>query len=509
MRSPVRSTAPFAILWLASALPHGSRSAFAVPTQETAYQNDSLGIYVYKDGRDPRTFWYRPIPTLFQENGKTKLISRTLGDGRIEFTFHVVPRFPRAYLELVRGNIPTITSLSQLKPVQITQFGVMVDRYQVKALSEPVTHLQYLDQMFPVSIPLDAGQREDFLQFYDSFPGVRADAILYYKAEGVTAELTVQVSCKEVFQALDINNTGKWKFTAAEIGSATQDYSVNTNVRIRSKGNLTNEAAMNVISRCFLRAPAGDAAPAPAWGGGGTGAVCADGFPPPCPAGSPSTPMSHEWGAPGAPPAPQALGNPGLQFVFRRDLSNNDVRFNFSHDQVADRDDSEKVPLYLREHPESKGEGLRATPLPDHAFVLDRRATERKPFRTGLMIRSGDQHTIDMTFSFARKVWSLETMLLDALRPLVWQQDWEAPHDSVKFRVGNSAWSPASRRFVIDEEFAFEGELQLRVDIDHLVAKIPADKRRTIFSRYGRAQLYPEFRLRTHGMHFSGLRVPE
>jgi hypothetical protein len=237
--------------WLISWVSEG---AHAVPTQSEVYRNDELGVVVYKDSEDPAIFWYLPMVRLYKANdGSTQFRKRVNAEGNTQYTFFLVPEFSDAVAQFVANEIPGLQRRSQLKPVYAKKFAVQVPLFNMLAESQEVTDYRYLNQPQLVRLTLTPDQAADFEDLFSVQPGVPANVILYYESERVSKYLSIELTYKEVYNALNIGGTGRYTYTRAEIESGISNYLSNKYLHIRRKGEIQIPEIVNrVITECFV-----------------------------------------------------------------------------------------------------------------------------------------------------------------------------------------------------------------------------------------------------------------
>jgi hypothetical protein len=232
-----------------------SSAAWAVPTRQEAYRNDELGVVVYRDSEDTEIFWYLPILKPYMESGHVAFRKRARTNGNTDYTFYLLPQFPQELVEFVANEIPGLHNRQQLKPVKAKRFGLQVKQFNVAALSDEVTDYRYLNQPQMVRLSLSTDDSADFDDLFSSTPGVPVNMAIYYDSEFVQKYLKIELSYKEVYDAMNIAASGRYTFTKAEISAQMSNYLSNKYLSIKSKGDLKiPEIIEKVITQCFTPA---------------------------------------------------------------------------------------------------------------------------------------------------------------------------------------------------------------------------------------------------------------
>lgn len=227
-------------------------SAWSMPTGKEVYRNDDMGVVVYTDSVDTGVFWYLPMVQLDQKDGKVNYRSRKRADGNVDLTFYVLPHFTKEMSEFVSREIPGLHNRNQLKPVQAKRFGFQSKEFNLLAMSDEVTDRQYINRPQMIRMTLTPDQNEDFMDLFTSSPGVPVNMVIYYEAEKMEKFLNIELSYKDVYDAMNIGATGKYKFTKAEISVNMEKFIVNRYLHVRRKGDLKMpEIVERVISECF------------------------------------------------------------------------------------------------------------------------------------------------------------------------------------------------------------------------------------------------------------------
>lgn len=506
---------------------------WAVPTRQEAYRNDDLGVVVFRDSSDSEVYWYLPVLKPYAENGKIVSRKRQRENGNTDFTFYLVPQFPVELAEFVAGEIPGLHNRQQLKPVMAKRFGLQVKQYSVSALSDEVTDYRYLNQPQLVRLSLNSDDAADFEDLFSAAPGVPVNMAITYEAERVEKYLQIELSFKEVFDAMNIAASGRYTFTKGEIEAKVSNYLSNKYLTIKSKGDLKiPEIVEKVIAQCFtpahvpvaprasgggridgFSAPIGALSGTPAGGatdamrrngeteaklrqrGGstaeeGTGGVGGgrstrtpargqddededdsdDFVSRPRPTG---TPTVSGVGRGTAPSSTSGAANEGsLEFTFKRELATRTERFLYMQQQMADTQEISVIPAYLTEFPAQTASRM-VTPLESRTARVLAEHDAAHPLHTGLFVRQGDQWTINAAFTLtARSPYG--NGKLEYYR---WDAAWPKTDGDLYYRVGNGPWIKVNARAMVGSDILQSGELQFYLDRSAIWSKLPAKYR--------------------------------
>lgn len=503
-----------------------SNLTFAVPMREELYRNDRLGVVVYKDSQQSDVFWYLPQMKLYENRGQVVHYERAEANNVAHYLY-VVPTMTDDMLTYLAGEIPGARSRSQFKPLIVTRFGVQVPQFGLGFLGETVTDFRYINSPQLLKMTLPQGQSEELNFFLQNNPGVQANIIMYFESERMDKYLTIELSHKEVANALSVGVGGSYRFTRAQIENAVGDYVSRKYMTMRSKGDLPIPDIVNkTIEECFTpvrRAGTSGGSTPPRTQqqlaivnsqayrqnenlsrlidreeqnlnsdfssqsiyGGDIRIGIPDGpVPPPTrapgtpstggttpPTGTPTTP----GGGPTTPTAPTPnSSDPSLMFTFKRELINSDRKFIFRQEHFTDAVEVVVSPLYLRSTVDTSQNNVRVTAIPRQTMVVRHDNTRTSPLNTGIRMDRNTQLVIDSEFTyFARSSYR------DRLGEKLWLNNWPSPKGDLYYRIGDGPWVAVNGRVVIDSETISEGELQLALDRESIWQKIPVEYRRS------------------------------
>jgi hypothetical protein len=487
--------------------------AYAVPSREEAYRSDRLKIIVYKDSQDPGVFWYTPPLKLYENEGKVVFYRRTRDD-KVQYYFYIVPYMTDDLIEVLAGEIPGIQNKTQLKPITASRFGVQVKQFDTLSLGDKMTDDQYLNQPQLVRVTLPAAQADDFDFFIQNKPGVQANVLIHYDSERMDKYLNIELSYKEIYNAMNIGVSGQYRFTRAQIESAVTDYLSKKYFTIKSKGDIPIPEIVNkVIEECFTpykRTDKKDKSKYPDWG---------DWINPPesgvaaalwdlqeatvdsllaCPADTLEVTGTDNWDPPknnsssrgrngdlpwddkpGDNKPKPPMGSSGgatdelsIQFTFKKELATSDKSFYYKQQHYVDSTEIVSIPIFLTLTPSGVATKAQITALEKKDFVVEYTNEQTKPSSPGINVGADEQYIINAVYSYSAQ---------SAYEPKVtwyrWPSNWPSPDEDLYFRVGTGPWNKVNGRTVIKAEGIFRGELQFYLDRKKLWEKIPADYR--------------------------------
>ncbi len=500
----------------------GMASAYAVPTRDEVYRSDRLNTVIYKDSQDPNVFWYLPPVRLYEAEGKVVNYRRVKGD-KVNYYFYVQAYMNDELIDLLAGEIPGLQNKTQLKPVIARQFGIQVKQFGAAAMGEKITDFHYLNQPQLISFSLDASAADDFDFFVANKPGIQANVLFDYESERMDKYLNIELTYKEVYDALNIGATGKYKFTKAEIAISITDLVAKKYLNVKSKGDIAIPDIVNkAIEECFtpykktnptvdqkktykdwdnwfatevpqtpevLDAlskqaltqellsggawdPTGDDAP---WGTnppkGSSGASGTSGS-----SGS-SGSRGSDSGWPGNGNGngngnnSADNGDLSLQFTFKKELSNVDKAFYYNQTHFVDASEVAAIPVYLSTAPAAVKSKMKVTPLAKRTFIVESTNEANKPFSSGITVGEDEQYIINAVFAFSAR--SAYDTTLNWYR---WSgKTWPSVDDELYYRVGTGQWNKVNGRTIIKTEGIYRGALEFYLDRKHIWEKIPAD----------------------------------
>lgn len=480
------------VLAVAAAATLSSSSTFAAPTREEVYRSDRLHTVIYRDGQDPNVYWFLPPIKLYENEGKVVYYRRPSGD-KINYYFYIQPFMNDDLINLLSGEVPGLQGRSQLKPVIARQFGIQVKQFNATAMGDKITDFHYINQPQLIKVSLDAKDADEFDFFLANKPGIQADVLFNYEMDRAEKYLTIQLSHKEVYNALNIGATGQYQFSRAQIEKSITSYISNKYITVRSKGDIAIPEIINkVIEECFtpyekkdekkkkddwrdwLMAPSEVKSSTSGaadkqkellqtldsgWDGGWGKDDDDD------PWGHPS----GSSGSSGAPSVPK--GAAAVQFTFKRDLINSDKVFYYSHQQFVTAEETASIPVYLSTLPSELKTRVKASPLPRRELIVEYTNEEAKPLRTGIFINPDEQYDINAVFAFsANSAYSS-----GSAKWYRWAGTWPSPDEELYYRIGRGQWNRVNRHAAIKIEGIHTGELQFYLDRKKLWEKIPAD----------------------------------
>ena len=497
----------------------GMASAHAVPTRDEVYRSERLSTVVYKDSQDANVFWYLPPIKLYEVDGKVVTYRRVKGD-KTNYYFYIQPFMNDELIDLLAGEIPGLQNKTQLKPVIARQFGIQVKQFNAAAMGDKITDFHYLNQPQLISFSLDASAAEDFDFFVANKPGIQANVLFDYESERMDKYLNIELTYKEVYDALNIGVTGKYKFTKAEISATISDLVAKKYLTIKSKGDIPIPDIVNkAIEECFtpykkttltdsqkktykdwdnwlatelpqtpevldavskqvdtleLLAggawdPSTDDAP---WGTnppkGSSGASGTS--------GSSGSSGSRGGGNSGGWPGGGGSSNGdnsdmSIQFTFKKELANVDKSFYYNQSHFVDASEVAAIPVYLSTAPAAVKAKVKVTPLAKRDFVVEYTNEQTKPFSSGITVGEDEQYIINAVFAFsARSAYD------SALKWYRWSgKTWPSVDDELYYRVGTGQWNKVNGRTVIKTETIYRGALEFYLDRKHIWEKVPAD----------------------------------
>ncbi|MBI3542029.1 MAG: hypothetical protein HY075_01960 [Deltaproteobacteria bacterium] len=492
-------------------------SAFAVPGHEEAYRSDRLGVVIYKDGGDPNVFWYLPPLKLYEADGKIVSYRRPKGT-KVDYYFYIVPYMTNDLVDLLAGEVPNLQNKSQLRPVIAQQFGIQVKQFDTAAMGEKITDFHYVNQPQLIKFSLEAGSAEDFDFFIQNKPGIQANVLFTFQAEHEDKYLKIELSYKEVYDAMNIGATGKYSFAKAEIAYKIENYISKKYFNVKSKGDIPIPDIVNkVIEECFtpyqkqkeqqnkkkpswedwLVSPDAPAEAHAEWekqadalalvedhasiGPSGWDPGSDDWGKPAGPSGSSgasgssgSSGSSGGWGSGTGSKPGSGLGGAGdvsIEFTFKKELANSEKAFYYSQQHYVDASETASLPVYLSLMPSAKTSSTKVTPLTKHTLVVEStNANVNKALTTGINVQPDEQYIINAAFTFsARSAYD------QSLKWYRWQSAWPSIDEDLYYRVGNSPWNKVGGRAIVKTDSIYHGELQFYLDREHIWSKIPAD----------------------------------
>ncbi len=501
---------------LAVVLLAATQQAGAVPSQIRAYQNDDVGITVLKDTQDKDVYWFLPQLRLYTENDQVAYRKRMLRSGQTEFTFFIVPYFSDELRDFVVQELGTIESKDQLFPVQAKKFAIQIKDYNVLATSDDIdtaiTNYQYLNKPQMIRMLLTEEQAEDFEYLYNSAPGMPANVVLYYEGERLKNYATIELSYKEVFDALNVGGSAKYEFVQAEIEYAVTNYVANKYLKIVSKGDIKMPEIVNkVIEECFT--PVAKAKVSKGSGGreekwlwngpkkkgkwlamteqalrSGDAVLLeerailsraqfkdaeeeeAEGEDAPVVRRVP--PIGRRT-LDDTKPVAKSAPKGDVKFRFKKELVNRTDAFFYQQLEMRDSSEVVVMPAYLTKFAAQQAARV-VTRLPSYKGYVTYLATQADPAVTEIRVKSGDQIVISAAFQFAADSGCDWGNKVSYYR---WDASWPKTDGDFYYRVGDGNWKPVNGRVVIKSTHAQSGALQFYVDREAIWKRIPSDWR--------------------------------
>jgi hypothetical protein len=506
-------------------------NAFAVPSDKEAWSSIEYGIKVYKDAVDNDIYWFIPklrFEAIGGEN-KTLLRSKKLENGSTEYTVRIVPYFSKDLRELVAQNISNIRQDSQLKPVVAKSIGISLPDFGFKFTSANVTNFQYLDAPRVLKFTLPASDAETFDMLYGDDSGVNVDFTLTYDGMMTDKFYNIQVSCKNISDALSLTVGGTPSASVnvegvanvvlgADIEAAFIN-SVSNSTRgidIVSKGDITGmqEMIRRVVNLCFepvddynstyptrrTRYP-DDEEDDRTTGRNGTrtgedrrrGDVIDPGFfrsmlTAPKSEAQLLSELEHKMdldrpiGGPGEGEDPDPRQkNGGLlpeveakaKFRMKKTMINDDKQAVAKQVSLKDTTAIYVAPAFLSANAK-KVETVKVESLGMQQFKAGAENAMAAPMKTGIMVKGGEQWTINAAFVFNVKagasIWQQ--------KQYAWDSAWPKTDGDLWFRVGSGEWKPVNGRAIIESDVVTGGELEFYVDKSSIFNKIPEKLRK-------------------------------
>ena len=545
--------------WLAGLFVVTTQVFAGVPSQVRAYQNDDVGITVFKDTQDANIYWFLPQLRLYTENDQVAYRKRLLRSGNTEYTFFIVPYFSDEMRDFVVQELGTIDSKDQLYPVQAKKFAIQIKDYNVLATSDDIdtsiTNYQYLNKPQMIRLVLTDEQAEDFEYLYNGAPGMPANVVLYYEGERLKSYATIELTYKEVYDALNVGGSAKYDFLQADIEYAVTNYVANKYLKVVSKGDLKMPEIINkVIEECFTPVTKGKVGKGSSekslesmplefgaelltkakrkgkWladteramragesvltddpmvlsqahfkdatedAVGDDASLKPRVLPPvarrPLNATRPSDPDDESDAKPAGPVKPKG----DVKFRFKKELINRTDTFFYQQLEMRDSSEVVVMPAYLTKYAGSQ-QARTVTKLPTYKGYVSYKATKADPAISQIDVKSGDQLVITAAFQFAADSGCESG---DTVRYYQWDSTWPNTDGDFYYRIGDGNWRPVNGRVVVKSTHAQSGALQFYVDREAIWKKIPSDWRENswfedfmgVCNIFPRKTSYPEF----------------
>lgn len=501
----------------------GAPAAQAIPTRNELYRSDRLKVAVFKDSQDADIFWYLPPIRLLEDQGKIVNYKRVKGDS-VSYYFYVVPYMTDDLIDLLAGELPGLQTKTQLKPIVARQFGIQVKQFNAVSMGEQITDYQYLNSPQLVKVTLPAGDAEEFEFFLNNKPGIQANVLFHYETERMSKYLTIELTYREVYNAMNIGGTGKYRFTKAEISNNIENYVSKKYFNIKGKGDLPIPEIVNkAIEECFTpykkqqenankprrsgmrdwedwlieekhNPQAADELASQEKIASDLEFVAVspldDGWDPDTRGDGNSSETSktkHErlpWEEdddtdsaptrrkPNTNSNSNGSGNSNveIQFTFKKENANSDKAFFYKQEQFVDSSEITAIPTYLSLMPSSASTKVKVTPTVKKDIVVEAVSSKVKPFGSGIQIKQGEQYVITAAFALAAR-----SVYYDGdLNWIRWQSTWPSTDEDLYYRVGSGPWNKVNGRAVIKTEGIYHGELQFYIDREKIWSKIPS-----------------------------------
>ena len=474
-----------------------THSAHAMPTRNEVYRSDRLNITVYKDSQDAEVFWYVPPVKLYEEGGKVVYYKKAKGD-TLNYFFYIMPYMTEEIVQLLAGEIPGIQNRTQLKPVVAQQFGIQIKQFNTVAMGDPVSDYQYLNQPYLVKIALPAADADEFEFFLNNKPGVQANVLVRYEAEKMAKYVLIEVSCRDIYNALNIGGTGRYSFAKAEISQSVEEYTSNKYYNVKSKGDLQIPEIVNKsIEECFTpfkkadptkrrdvnrydylsgmasKVPNGNADLEKQLGllssiefGTGT----ADDEPMPFPRRPGTFPgrVDDEPRGPIRPSDESGKNNVSLEFTFKKEKTNSEKAFFYKHENFVDTTETKVLQAYLSVVSAGGTTGASVTPLAKKDFVVEATNAQDKIRSTGIKVGRDEQYTITAVFALAARSYFRDY----EKRWYRWDSKWGNVDEELYYRVGDGPWNKVNGRVLIKTDGIYKGELEFYLDRKKVWEKI-------------------------------------
>jgi hypothetical protein len=468
--------------------------SWAMPTQTQVYENHDLGIKVYKDNTDPNLYWFVPQFIRFEKkpDGSLKYLRRVRSDGTVAYKFWLEVYIPDNAPEVVAKEILNLQNGQQLRPIPATKFAIQIKPYNIFIASDDVTDVDYFKRQQLLRFTLSKDDADDFDELLATKPGVPVSILMFYQAETNDKYLKIDLSYREVYDAMNIGATGRYTFTKAEISANLTNYISNKKLVVRSKGDpKIPEIVDKLIAACFSPVqPPKRSSIAPSLGGSTYSSylersdteewlrqVAEDA--PSCDQDS-LTFIESNADAPDnssddsdnkKSPSSGAVDK-DLQFTFKKELLDRNDTLSFSIEQNIDFAGKVLISSMLSDHPDADPK-VTITPVDQRGVTVAFDARADFAARTGAMVQKGDQWTLTASFTLS----ALSPYGDGRLQYYRWDATWPKVDEDLYYRVGTGPWISVNGRALIGSDSLQTGEIQFYLDREAIWNKIPSSYR--------------------------------
>lgn len=486
-KANLRFTFAVVLVWVV-----GVNAAHAVPTRNEVYRSDRLNITVFKDSLDPEVFWYIPPVKLYEEDGKVVFYKKTKNE-TTNYFFYILPYMNDDLAQLLAGEIPGIQNRTQLKPVVAQQFGIQIKQFNTVAMGDQITDYQYLNQPHIIKISLPTSEVEEFEFFLNNKPGIQANVLVRYETEKMAKYVVIEVSCRDIYNALNIGGTGKYSFAKADISQSIEEFTTTKYYNVKSKGDLAIPEIVNKsIEECFTPFKR----PEPA-----KRTQLALNSPPEAMeeferqvellgsiefygmADDPDMPMPfpRRPGRLDDEPRPTGTDKPAskdkvsLDFTFKKEKMNSEKAFFYRHENFVDSTETKAMQAYLSVLSPGGTTQVSVTPIVKKKLVVEATHSQSKAHSTGIMVGPDEQYIINAVFALSAQSY-YESYERHWYR---WDAKWGNADEELYYRVGDGPWNKVNGRAVIKTDGLYKGELEFFLDRKKIWGKIDSDFRDT------------------------------
>jgi len=477
-------------------------SAFAIPTSEEVYRNNDIGVVVYKDGMDQKVFWYLP-PVRLHEISKTVVSKRAKRPTAVDYYFYIQPYMTKDLEQFLAGEITGLTNRSQLRPLKISKIRILINQFAEVSETEQVTDFQYINRIHPVKFSVPGDRAEEFDTFINSKPGIHAYMMFFYETERMDKWLTADLSCKEVYDSLNINVSGQYSFLKGDIEVAISSLFESKYAKIRSKGDLPiPDAVTNAISQCFTTTTVKKPRSSSNSTMEAFGLAATSNFEDQLYESMRAKERSMELGAEetlddfvfdlrilsneedetsgdGEAKIKRKKSVPKeLKFTFKKELARSTRLIFFEQKHYVDDHEAVAIPFYLSKIRAEEKYDVTITPIAVRNFVVNKRYESDTPLSTGIEFRENEQYVINSTFNLLAKSHYSD------YKPkwYRWDSKWPDVSNDLYYRIGEGGeWTSVGKRMMINANTLNRGELQLFIDRQRIWEKVPADFKESYF----------------------------
>lgn len=186
-----------------------------------------------------------------------------------------------------------------------------------------------------------------------------------------------------------------------------------------------------------------------------------------------------------------------LHFKYKKSNTNSDNQAVAKQISMKDSTSVIVIPGYLSATQKSI-EKVMTQSLAAKKFMVQAKNSASAPFSTGIIVKEGEQWTVNAAFIFNARA----TYTAWKLRQYSWDSTWAKPDGDLYFRIGNGHWTPVNARSIVESGVIGGGELQFYIDRSALFNKIPEKLRKgSIFVAplFTSSDFSPEFVVQVSG----------